>query len=127
MYYKDIKVKNYILNYQKEKIMGKYIELNNSNFEEIIKKDGVVLIDFWAPWCGPCRMIAPVIEELAEEYEGKAVIAKVNTDEAPEIAGQFGIRSIPTVLFFKNGELVDQMIGAAPKAQYAAKLDALIG
>ena len=107
--------------------MGKYIELNNSNFEEIIKKDGVVLIDFWAPWCGPCRMIAPVIEELAEEYEGKAVIAKVNTDEAPEIAGQFGIRSIPTVLFFKNGELVDQMIGAAPKAQYAAKLDALIG
>ena len=72
-------------------------------------------------------MIAPVIEELAEEYEGKAVIAKVNTDEAPEVAEQFGIRSIPTVLFFKDGELVDQMIGAAPKAQYVAKLDALIG
>jgi thioredoxin 1 len=106
--------------------MGKYIELNNGNFEETIK-EGVVLVDFWAPWCGPCRMIAPVIEELAEEYEGKAVIAKVNTDEAGEVAMKFGIRSIPTVLFFKDGELVDQMIGAAPKAQYAAKLDALLG
>jgi len=106
--------------------MGKYVELNGSNFADTIK-EGVVLVDFWAPWCGPCRMIAPVIEELAEDYEGKAVIAKVNTDEAPEVAGQFGIRSIPTVLFFKDGELVDQMIGAAPKANYAAKLDALLG
>ena len=106
--------------------MGKYVELNASNFADTIK-EGVVLVDFWAPWCGPCRMIAPVIEELAEEYEGKAVIAKVNTDEAPEVAGQFGIRSIPTVLFFKNGELVDQMIGAAPKQAYADKLNALLG
>jgi thioredoxin 1 len=71
-------------------------------------------------------MIAPIIEELAEEYEGKAVVAKVNTDESPKIAGDFGIRSIPTVLFFKNGEVVEQMIGAAPKANYAAKLDALL-
>ena len=105
--------------------MGKYIELTGADFEATLA-EGVSLVDFWAPWCGPCRMIAPVIEELAEEYEGKAVIAKVDVDTAPEVAGQFGIRSIPTVLFFKNGELVDQMIGAAPKAAYAQKLDALL-
>jgi thioredoxin 1 len=106
--------------------MGKYVELNASNFADTVK-EGVVLVDFWAPWCGPCRMLSPVIEELAEAYEGKAVIAKVNTDEAPEVAAQFGIRSIPTVLFFKDGELVDQMIGANPKPAYEQKLDALIG
>jgi len=106
--------------------MGKYVELNESNFADTIK-EGVVLVDFWAPWCGPCRMIAPIIEELAEEYEGKAVIAKVNTDEASEVAREFGIMSIPTVLFFKDGELKDQMVGAAPKQIYAQKLDSLIG
>jgi len=105
--------------------MGKYIELTADNFNEVIK-DGVVLVDFWAPWCGPCRMIAPVIEELAEEYEGKAKIAKVNTDEQPAIAAEYGIRSIPTILFFKDGQLVDQMIGAAGKAVFAEKLDALL-
>ncbi len=105
--------------------MGKYIELTADNFKETIK-DGVALVDFWAPWCGPCRMIAPVIEELAEEYEGKAKICKVNTDEQPSIAGEYGIRSIPTILFFKDGELVDQMVGAAGKAVFAEKLDALL-
>jgi thioredoxin 1 len=105
--------------------MGKYVELNGTNFADTVK-EGVVLVDFWAAWCGPCRMIAPIIEELAEEYEGKATIAKVDVDTAPEVAQQFGIRSIPTVLFFKDGELVDQMIGAAPKAAYAQKLDALL-
>ena len=105
--------------------MGKYVELNATNFVDTVK-EGVVLVDFWAAWCGPCRMIAPVIEELAEEYEGRATIAKVDVDTAPEVAGQFGIRSIPTVLFFKDGEVVDQMIGAAPKAAYAQKLDALL-
>jgi len=105
--------------------MGKYIELTTDNFKDTIK-DGVVLVDFWAPWCGPCRMIAPIIEELAEEYEGKAKIAKVNTDEHPAIAAEFGIRSIPTILFFKDGELVDQMIGAAGKGVFTEKLDALL-
>lgn len=109
----------------KGKRMGKYIELNNDNFESTTK-EGVSLVDFWAPWCGPCRMIAPVIEELAAEFEGKANICKVNTDEEQDIAVRFGIRSIPTILFFKDGELVDQMIGAASKDVFAQKLNSLL-
>ncbi len=105
--------------------MGKYLELNASNFNDTIK-EGVTLVDFWAPWCGPCRMIAPVIEELANDYDGKAKICKVNTDEEQDIAIQYGIRSIPTILFFKDGHLVDQMVGAAGKQVIAEKLDALL-
>jgi thioredoxin 1 len=105
--------------------MGKYVELTSENFEETVA-NGVTLVDFWAPWCGPCRMIAPVIEELAEEYDGKATIAKVNTDEQQELAVKFGIRSIPTILFFKDGEVVDQMVGAASKDVFAEKLNALL-
>ncbi len=103
--------------------MGKYVELTSANFDETVK-EGVTLVDFWAPWCGPCRMIAPVIEELADEYEGKATIAKVNTDEEQEIAVKFGIRSIPTVMIFKDGEVVDQMIGAASKQAFEEKINA---
>ncbi len=105
--------------------MGKYIELNASNFNDTIK-EGVTLVDFWAPWCGPCRMIAPVIEELAEDFDGKAKICKVNTDEEQDIAIQYGIRSIPTILFFKDGQLVDQMIGAAGKQVIADKLNSIL-
>ncbi len=105
--------------------MGKYIELTISNFEDTIK-EGVSLVDFWAPWCGPCRMIAPVIEELANDFNGKANICKVNTDEEQDIAVKFGIRSIPTILFFKDGELVDQMIGAASKDAFTQKLNSLL-
>jgi thioredoxin 1 len=103
------------------------LELNAQNFADTIKNNEVVVVDFWAPWCGPCRMIAPIIEELSEEYKEKGVVVgKVNTDEAPEIAGQFGIRSIPTVIFFKNGEVADAMIGAAPKQMYVEKIEALL-
>jgi thioredoxin 1 len=103
------------------------LELNIQNFSDVIKNSKVVMVDFWAPWCGPCRMIAPIVEELSEEYKDKGVvIGKVNTDESGEIAAQFGIRSIPTVIFFKDGEPVDAMIGAAPKQMYVEKLEALL-
>jgi len=103
--------------------MATYIELTNDNFEDTIK-EGVTMVDFWAPWCGPCRMIAPVIEELANDFDGKATIAKCNTDEQQEIAVKYGIRSIPAILFFKDGELVDQMVGAAAKNAFAEKINA---
>ncbi len=105
--------------------MGKYIELTSANFEETVS-EGVALVDFWAPWCGPCRMIAPVIEELAADFDGKAKICKVNTDEEQDIAVKFGIRSIPTILFFKNGEMVEQMVGAASKQAFQDKLNSLL-
>ena len=104
--------------------MGKYIELTSENFDVI--KEGVALVDFWAPWCGPCRIIAPIIEELANDYEGKAKICKVNTDEAQDLAVQFGVRSIPTILFFKDGELKAQLIGAQSKQIIADKLNSLL-
>ena len=104
--------------------MGKYIELTSENFD--VTKEGVALVDFWAPWCGPCRMIAPIIEELANDYEGKAKICKVNTDEAQDLAVRFGVRSIPTMLFFKDGELKAQLIGAQSKQIIADKLNSLL-
>jgi thioredoxin 1 len=98
-------------------------QLTNENFEEEVGSfAGTVLVDFWAPWCGPCRMVAPIVEELAKEYQGKAKIAKLNTDEAPDIAGRYGIRSIPTMLFFKNGQVVQTLVGAYPKTKIAEKL-----
>ncbi len=104
------------------------LEITRENFEDIVKNNKIVVVDFWAPWCGPCRMIAPIIEELSEEYKDKGVVVgKINTDEQQELAMQFGIRSIPTVLFIKDGQIVDQMIGAAPKAMYEQKLNALLG
>jgi len=105
--------------------MGKYIELTSSDFEATLN-EGVYLVDFWAPWCGPCRMIAPVIEELANDYDGKAKICKVNTDEEQDIAVKFGIRSIPTIIFFKDGKIEGQVVGAQSKAALAEKLDALL-
>lgn len=104
----------------------KAVEITDANFEEIIQSDKPVLVDFWAEWCGPCKMIGPVVEELAGEYEGKAVVGKVNVDENGVISAKFGIRSIPTLLIFKNGQIVDKQIGAVPKAVLSKKLEAQI-
>ncbi|MCG3668583.1 thioredoxin [Aliarcobacter butzleri] len=105
--------------------MGKYIDLNKNNIKENIQ-EGVVLVDFWAPWCGPCRMLAPAIDQLAEEFENKAKICKVNTEEEPDLTSEYQVRSIPTILFFKNGEIVDQMIGTTTKAKLEEKLNSLL-
>jgi thioredoxin 1 len=103
------------------------LEITDANFEELVlKSDKPVLVDFWAEWCGPCRMIGPVVEELHGEYEGKAVIGKVNVDNNPNVSVQFGVRNIPTILFIKGGEVVDKVVGAVPKAQLASKLDAIL-
>lgn len=104
--------------------MSKPIEITDSNFNEIMNTDQPVLVDFWAEWCGPCRMIGPIVEELANDYDGKAVIGKVDVDANPEVSAKFGIRSIPTLLVFRNGEIVDKQIGAVPKAVLSQKLDA---
>ncbi|HBH22335.1 MAG TPA: thioredoxin [Cytophagales bacterium] len=106
--------------------MGKTIEITDANFEEILATEKPVLVDFWAEWCGPCKMIGPVVEELASEYDGKAVIAKVDVDSNPEVSAKFGIRSIPTLLFFKNKEIVDKQVGAVPKNVLSEKLNAQI-
>jgi thioredoxin 1 len=103
------------------------VELTNENFEqEVVAHSGTVMVDFWAPWCGPCRMVGPVVEEIAKEYEGKVKVGKLNTDEAGDIASRFGIRSIPTIMFFKNGEVVQQLVGAYPKGKITEKLEAAL-
>jgi len=104
--------------------MGKAITLSDATFDQVINDDKPVLVDFWAEWCGPCKMIGPVVEELAAEYEGKAIVAKLNVDENPNTTVKFGVRSIPTLLVFKGGKIVDKQVGAVPKSVLAQKLQA---
>ena len=104
-----------------------HVEITDANFQdEVLKSDVPVLVDFWAPWCGPCRMLGPVIEQLAEEFEGRVKVGKINTDENPAVATTFNISAIPTVLFFKNGELVDRAIGVNPKDALRRQINRLL-
>ncbi|MDX9845931.1 MAG: thioredoxin [Tenuifilaceae bacterium] len=103
------------------------LAITDANFDEIVlKSDKPVLLDFWAEWCGPCRMVGPFVEQIAQEFEGKAIVGKVDVDSNPGVASRFGIRNIPTILFFKNGEVADKQVGAVPKASLVAKLEALL-
>ena len=103
------------------------LEITDSNFDELVlKSDKPVVVDFWAEWCGPCKMIGPLIDEMSKDYEGKALVGKVNVDQNANVSAQFGVRRIPTVLFIKNGEVVDKSVGAVHKATLDSKLEALL-
>jgi thioredoxin 1 len=109
-----------------KKIMA--VEITDANFAEVaMNSDKPVMIDFWAEWCGPCRMVTPIVEEMANDYDGRAVIGKVNVDENPDISAKFGIRNIPTIIFLKGGQVVDKSVGAVPKNVLTEKMEALMG
>lgn len=98
--------------------------ITSTNFQEFLETPGLIVIDFWAVWCGPCRMLSPIVDELAQEYEGKAIIAKCNVDDCEEIAAQFGVRNIPTLVFVKNGAVVDRTVGVMPKQDLRSRIEA---
>ena len=107
--------------------MSKPIQVTDATFDEIILQSALpVVVDFWAPWCGPCRMVAPILEAIANDYDGKVIVAKVNTDENPEWAGRYGVQGIPTLLYVRNGQVEDRQVGAAPKPYIQRKIDALL-
>jgi thioredoxin 1 len=103
------------------------VQITSENFESLKAGNLPLVVDFWATWCGPCRMLAPVIEELAKEYEGKIVVGKCDVEESEDLAAQFGVRNIPTVVFLKDGELVDKLVGAVSKQKFEEKFEALLG
>jgi thioredoxin 1 len=103
------------------------LEVNDDNFDEVvIKSDKPVVVDFWAEWCGPCRMVSPIMEEISDEYSGKALVVKCDVDSSPGVSAKYGIRNIPTILFFKNGKIADKQVGAVPRNNFITKLKALI-
>ena len=102
------------------------LQVIDANFDELVNSGKPMVLDFWAEWCGPCRMVGPIVDELATEYEGKVIIGKIDVDNNDDVVSQFGIRNIPTILFFKDGVVVDKQVGAAPKATFVAKIDALL-
>jgi thioredoxin 1 len=107
--------------------MAKPLAVTDQEFDEkVLKSDTPVMVDFWAPWCGPCRSVAPILDELASEYEGKVTIAKVNTDEHTQHAMKYGVQGIPTLIFFRDGVEVDRIVGAGPKSLYKNKLDEIV-
>lgn len=107
--------------------MTEPIHVTDAEFDAKVMQSSVpVIVDFWAPWCGPCRMVAPILDELSKEYDGQIVVAKVNTDENPQHAIQFGVQGIPTMLFVKDGQVVDRIVGAAPKPSIQQRIDALV-
>ena len=110
---------------EREVMSNLTIKVTDQSFsQDVLSSQTPVLVDFWAEWCGPCRMVGPIVEEISKEYDGKAVVGKVDVDNNPNISMQFGIRNIPTILFFKNGQVVDKQVGAVPKQVLAQKLDA---
>ena len=102
------------------------LQITESNYKEVLAEGKPVVLDFWAPWCGPCKMVSPIMDELAQEYEGRVIVGNCDVDENNEVAMEYGIRNIPTVLFFRDGQLVDKQVGSAPKSQYVAKINALL-
>ena len=103
------------------------LEITDANFDELVlKSDKPVMVDFWAEWCGPCRMLGPIIEEVSKDYEGKAIVGKLDVDSNQEFAAKFGVRNIPTVLVFKDGELVNRQVGVSPKIVYTESIDSLL-
>jgi len=111
---------------KKKVIFDKPVEVTDKTFDETIRNNRLVVVDCWAPWCGPCQMVAPVIEELARQYAGKVLFGKLNVDENPLVAMQYGIMSIPTLLFFKSGELIDRIVGAIPKQMLEQKIKSFL-
>ncbi|HOI26888.1 MAG TPA: thioredoxin [Paludibacteraceae bacterium] len=102
------------------------LQITDADFQEKINSNTIVVVDFWATWCGPCRAVAPIIDELSKEYEGKALVGKVDVDDNPEVCEKYGIRNIPTILFFKNGVLADKQVGSVPKTALVAKIESLL-